>query len=158
MKNRPKIDPTSTQNRSKIDSKSIQNRSKIDPKSIQNRSKIDPGASWGDLGAIYEKRIEKVSRIIRPSRPIWNQVGGGFGVRNRSTSVPRGSPTSIIFGSLFWSILDPILLPKRSPKWNQNRSKIDPESNPTTIQPKRTKTQQKSTHFWVPCLTQVYKS
>ena len=56
-------------------------------------------------------------------------------------------------GTHFWSILPP----KWSPKWNQNRRKIDPESNPTTIQPKRTKKQQKSTHVWVPCLIKVYK-
>ena len=51
------------------------------------------------------------------------RVGGGFGVQNRSKSLPRSIPISIIFLIAFWIDFGP-----------QNRSKKDPKIDQKSIQ------------------------
>ena len=75
-----------------------------------------------------------------PSPGVWTTPAAGW---NRLFSRFLAHPCALLFCIAFsmpsWIDFWSILPPKRTPKWSQNRSKIDPESNPTTIQPKKTK-------------------
>ena len=121
----PIFHPKLIQIRPNICPKSIQNRHKIDEKSFQNqlRGRLGPrGRFWTDFWSILA--------------PTWGRLGGQVGVmvepcwpKNWFLEDPEGIQNRPRFPTPFGILLRPILLRFWNPKWNQNRSKIDLNSD-----------------------------
>ena len=128
------------QNCIQITRKSSKNLSTIYQKSIKNGSQIDQNRStelsWRGLGPSWPQEGPKSSKKAEKWK-FWPSLGGHFGAKNRSKSVPRAIRKVIVFMINlkidFWSDLEPTWL-HLGPK--SKKSAFDPPSSPPCWGPK----------------------